>query len=320
MSAEELGFDSSVERAMADIAIERARQWQTFFDNLVDFSNLEALTEQAIREMDEAFPYINSAVLISGNRIRPVLDDVTKEPISEEFTYGPGTLAKHLGFTVLSIEADDNTKQLRVMHVVFESYRESRLYSTVHQTLRYYEYFDLDSVLIVPDELNRLFYGSSEEEHDFEAQMSIVWDQSLEVNRILCSRSFRRLDISSQRKLLDELVAETESLVSIRGTEILAEGDYGYANVLRKSMEIIPFNIGNVVIGGTCLGIESIESLTLRSRPIRKPSDLIDRYAGLCLVLDPNEETRHGLNLPEDQVFYLPTCQNIELEVVSDDY
>lgn len=60
------------------------------------------------------------------------------------------------------------------------------------------------------------------------------------------------------------------------------------------------------MLGGVCLGVECIEFPQLRRKPLRKDQDLVDKKAGLSLVIDPDYETTVAIDVNASDLIYVP--------------
>jgi len=176
----------------------------------------------------------------------------------------------------------------------------------------------LDSTCLVVRELDEIFH-EDDNSIDFNDQMDTLVKSSIALRSLIHSTKFRRMKKEQQKKQVDNIINTTELATRLRGSTLLAEAEYAYINIFDKNINLLPMNIRGLVIGGVCLGMESIEGLRLRRKAIRNNADLIDGDAGICLVLDPNEETKQGLNMGDQHALYLPIGgQNLEIKKITD--
>jgi len=241
---------------------------------------------------------------------------VGRYPLEETWGYIQGCEGIHNGFCVLESDEGQDDGRYQVMQQVVIGGLKGMVSKTVHQELLMFNYFDLDSNCLVVDEINDIFCGDKNNPVDFCEQMEVVKRSSRELNLLLRSTTFRRTKRSKQIRQVDSLVARAELDSNICGTEILAEAECGYITDFNMNMHLMPVDIRDAVIGGLCLGLETLESFALRMRAIRRDANLIDKGAGMCLVIAPNPETKQGLHLRDEQALFIPFCQNITLEEV----
>ena len=302
----------------AEIAYQHARNWQEVFDNLTDNSQADALRAQAIAELDALYPYRGNHVYISGYGLQLVQDPETGRPVGEVWDYAQGCEGQHLGFSVLETDDDQDGPHYHVVHQVLTGGKKGMIENTIYQELLYFNFFNLDSTCLIVDDLNGIFYGENSEPVGIDKQISVVLQSSQALASLLRSTAFRRMNHAKQKQRVDALVTQTERDANIRGTELLAEAEYGYINVFNnKNTHLVPVDVRDAVIGGMCLGLETLESLVLRRRAIRSDANLVNKSAGICLVLDPNPDTRQGLHLSDEQLFYMPIGQHLRLEKIT---
>jgi hypothetical protein len=304
------------EQSMAFIAYQHARSWQTVFDELTDHSQAANLRKQAISELDAMFPYKGERVYMSGNGKYLTLDPATNIPVKESWQYIKGCECLHNGFAVLETNESGSAVSYHVMQQVYTGFRRGKISDNVYQTLQFFDYFDLDSSCLVAKELDDIFY-ETDESLTIDDQIGVVHSRSHLLDALIQSTAFRRMNRTKQQNQVANLISQAEQDVKIRGTSLLAEAEYGYINFLGNYVHILPVDIRDSVIGGVCLGLESLESLALREKAIRRNANLVDKKAGICLVLDPDPDTRQGLLLEPEQLLYVPTYQKLHVEEVS---
>lgn len=301
----EFEFHTSPEQDMAVVALNHAKDWQSFFDQLTDYGNLDEYREQAVTQIDELFPYFGRQVYMSGYGLHLTLDEVTNLPSSENWQYIDHCEGTHNGFVVIpSIDSTGKT-YFQVMQQVLIGGQAKMLSNTVLQKLVYSEFLNLDSSCIVVGEFNKLFYVDNDA-IELNEQLKSVSDSSKALELLLSSTSFRRMKRKRQEQEVTAIVERTEQHSKLRGAKLSALVEYGYINHGVKKIEIEQLAM-NSIIGGVCLGLESLDNLTLKNRAIRRDENLIDRGSGICLMLDPNTETRQELKIDDKKLLYLPS-------------
>jgi hypothetical protein len=313
MSESVKDLEATTDQARAVFTYARAREWQREFDQLTDYSQYTTLREQAIAELDGVFPYLDRDVYMSGNGLFLIRDEATGLPKEEIWGAVPDCEGQHGGFMVLEDDEYRDTKKFKVMQRILLGGNTTMLSKTVIQQLLFFRYFDLDSSCIVLDEINDIFYDDFNTPN-IEEQKNILVDSSLALNRLLKSTSFRRMKHSKQQRQVAGLVEKAEKETVLRGAKVLVEAEHGYICEFERKMAIKHVDVRNAVIGGVCLGLETLESLGLKLQAIRSDADLVQMTPGISLVFEPNLETREGLNLKQGQVFYLPVQQDFRIE------
>jgi hypothetical protein len=161
------------------------------------------------------------------------------------------------------------------------------------------------------DDVNEVFYGENPLT-DLDESIKSVKASSLTLTALLRSTAFRRINHQEQSREVAAFIEQAERDANLRGAEISAKVQYGYVSELGQYQYLFTVDVQDLVIGGVCLGVDTLESFTL-VQAIRKDANLIDKYAGICLILDPNADTRQRLNLKVEQVLYLPFGQDIKV-------
>lgn len=312
MSETELGFETTPDQDMAEITFQHAWKWQQYFDTLTDYSNIDEIRNRAVAELDGMYPYKGQFVFISGRGIHTEYDEEGREPV-ENWCHIE-TEGQHNGFAVVELE-DFDTKRFVVMQQIFMGYRAGLISKGLHQQLTFFDYLDLNSLCIPAKEIQGVL-DENQEEVDLQEQMDVVMSGSKKLVRMIADTGFRRMSWIKQRKQLDSLVRETDKESKLRGAKLQAVAEYGYIAQYEKNLKLSAISIRDRLIGGVCLGVESLENLVLRVRPIRNDGNLVNKYAGLCLVIDPNCETKEALRMGE-HLLYVPIGQEMDLQKIT---
>lgn len=303
-----------------------AHNWQQNLDAMMQAGEPFTLVLQTSieQELDTLCPYIGERVLLKGFGILPVIDEDSGEFAGNTFGHHEAG-GQHLGVRVLSISGmdehfrpqekpgDDTTLVdatppiVRVLHMVYLGGDLEPTSPTFQTSHSYFGLFHLDSHLVLLDEVEESFRQPELPA----ANLELLLDTSREFRSMLCSTPFRRLKHRQQRQRVDEVLKEANQKLSLLDADLSVMCDYFHRPCLETSfggaLSFMPTDVPDLIINGTCLGVDSIEGPQLANRPIRRDRDLQDKLAGLCLVLDPDEESRHALQLADQQVVYIPT-------------
>lgn len=200
---------------------------------------------------------------------------------------------------------------------------------------RLFGYFEFESTIMFVDDIEEALFPATDPDswEPPEDTDKIIKDYSSLAVQLLGSRDFHRLPALEQKSLLQDLILDTEDRSRLHDKYVrivylessLQPSDqpqlvhvlprtkraqprskrYLYIPETSEGIAVLKRRT-NVpeVIGGFCVGIECIE-LSMQ-RPIRNRKDLIDKKAGLCLVLDPDAPTRASLGLDSKKLVYVP--------------
>jgi len=279
----------------------------------VNDPELEVLAEEIAVELEQICPYMDEIVHVSGRGVIPIMDDLTGEMTNEVF-YSEGVTGQYMGVMVVPYqEQEDLDLRVRIMHRVLIGQAEENV-----SLSRYREEYFIASFLTEPGTsitdladiesiFSPYFIGqeSSESMNDRLRKVRVYTDKARE---LVCSTGFRRQPQGRQASALVSLVSEAERETRIN--QLFVTANSGYALIVQHGETcsyLIPYNLDDTPIKGMILGLESLENLRLREgRAIRRDSDLIDKNAGLCLVISPEDDTQVNLNLSPRQVIFLP--------------
>jgi hypothetical protein len=291
-----------------DMCYAKAAFYQQQLDAFVgNIQEKDELGTALVAELDAIFPMFDEIVWLHGQALVPLADengDISGEGFTSTDGYG-----KHKGFDTVMWE-DDGMVKMKIMHRILVGEEVEAPFKTVVRQEKYYKYFDLDAAVFSVDELEEALLtgqGGPIEKHD--NICDVVEGESRQLVSMLRSTKFRRLSHRQQVKLVDNFVVQAEDKARIRDLQIIAEPLYAYAPLLGKAAvrRFVPIDLSEVVIKGVCVGLDALVTTELRQQPIRRNQDNSFLYDGLCIVVDPDEDTRTGLGLAQAQVLYVPT-------------
>lgn len=300
-------IETTPEQDMAELALAHAKGWQAVLSD--PFRQEELISEQdIIEELNNLYPYVGQAVFMSGVGVHPIQDEETGRLITEvwERRFGQGGI--HNGFYI-----DDYTEEgspgCQIMHRVLVAKIVEKIGKTLIQEQVIFSLFNLDSLVLPVNDIDKAF-GIDEQAvpPDFGEQLDLMMGYSKQLTKIYKSTTFRRMNHDQQISVVREFIFEANRKTKLRDLSVMVTAEYAYVPLLKNGWQLVPFKVDELDISGTCVGLESTESVTMKRKAIRRDSDLTDKQAGLCLVIDPDEITREELNLRTDSVLYLPTC------------
>ncbi|MBA3758489.1 hypothetical protein H0X10_02565 [Candidatus Saccharibacteria bacterium] len=294
------------EHSYLEICFQHARTLQDALHETDNNSDATELRAEFIPVINEHYPYFQQSVYISGAGIFPATDE-EGSIVSEEWGYSEGCFGIHQGFVVLDV-APEGSYDYHVMQKIFVQEIHSASLATVETEQRIYKYFDLNSQVIPSIEMESILSSYELQDDDPKLQLAMINEYSKRFTRLLRSTEFRRLKHRQQKRVVDDILVGVNQQVGVRDLKFMGEPEYGYAPFMYGTQRgFVALGLEEIIVGGSCLGIDSIESAFLRTKAIRKDNDMADKDAGLCMIVDPDYETRKSLYLTDCQVLYIPT-------------
>lgn len=138
--------------------------------------------------------------------------------------------------------------------------------------------------------------------------------------RLLRSTYFRRLPRSKQESLVRKYIQQAEEQSGVRATNVMVDTNVLYKHRLFEG-KVDYDNIGfrDETVQGLCHGLTSLELLKLGNKAIRCDRDMIDRDAGLCLVVEDFTKQDEDDEVLRGDIVLVPISgQNLEAIFESD--
>lgn len=289
------------------ICFERAWDLQIGIDQAKTDDELKALYAENINVLDKMFPYYGQPVHISGRGLFPYSED--NEIQGEGWGTSEGVTGIHEGFDIVQTEEDETgATSFRVMQRVYVGEFTNNVLKTVGTTRKIYHFYDLGSQLFPIVEMEAMMASHELSSYTPDESLNTIFPLSSDFVNLLRSTEFRRLKHKQQKRIFDEVLMTIDQHTMTRGLTFTGEPSFGYVpSFSENNRYFMPLALGAYVISGQCLGIDSLETTALRKKAIRRDKDMASKYAGLCIVIDPDKDTRQGLYLADDQVLYIPT-------------
>lgn len=302
---------------------------------------LEMLRQDLTEKLDAECPYMQDFVHIRGMALMPRVDreeesfETDAEDFSmavlidrsdEETVYGMVHGVTGMFHGAYIRKPDETCDEYVVTHFVkigIKTYSLAKGTRTRHETL--FGYFDLDSSIVLVDEVESSLLGRSpidfvDSSHSNESLNYF----SAQLVKLFRSNTFRRQSLPRQKSALEHFIrrAEVDSGVADKSLSIefaaLGAADrpkarrrstapsqpYGYVpHLLNGEQRLKKVKLLKPVLGGTCIGLATAESPHLRSRPYRALADFRDPRAGLNLVIDLEDEAHNAVR---ENILYVP--------------
>jgi hypothetical protein len=292
---------------------DRLHDWQLFFagaDEETTSKNLEI----AQQELDELWPYMGKQCLFSGMAICPRMESEDDSDVYE--SSGPylaraqDSIGTSLGVTINRV--DEGPPEFLFDFFLVAEVDNSN--PTCISTKEYHAFLKANGE-VVPIE-------SIEEAFTIELHGPAVVDRaeflasaSDNLVNMLRSTGFRRKSHDRQRRIITNYLQQVEEISAVRGEEIFMEAEYAFKNRLHDGrMQYDYRNLGDTALGGVCYGLDTLESLNLLHKAIRRDMDMVYPRAGLCLVIEDMTGQDESEN-PHGEILYVPISGQ-KLEVI----
>lgn len=283
-----------------------------------DAHQIQQIREEELPELLEEFPYVGEAVFVMGPGVVPIINE-EHQIVGQQWTENNETLGLHYGFDIVSMAVNgiSSAVEHRVTHKIFISGGEymSGL-DVVERQFQVFAHQDCQKSAFLPlDKVNSLFYVFNDEtieKNPIGSRIDSLNNYSKQFIQMLGSTAFRRFTRQKQKRSVDEFLGTVEADLQLRQLEVDLEPSYVYVPYLTEMQGkpvrgFIPILTDKTIISGECLGVDSIETGRLHQKAIRSDQDLADKTAGLCLVVDPDPDTRAYYQLNANQTMYIPT-------------
>lgn len=281
------------------------------------------IANEIIDDLDDCCPYYGSPVLISGEALVSVFNDEGTSIVGIEWKEVQHT-GQHQGVNIVSV---DDERYLILQQVHIGEIHKQPL-PTVSQIFNLQALFKNDATIVpcieLDEPLKPYYLGISHEEDQDESiveSIELLKTKSHAFKDILLGKRFRSLSQPRQINFINNSLGHVSEMVALTDRSVAIEADYGYVPNLNRdgSIDYLVLDLGKSAITGRCLGIDTIEVSGINLAPITKKGEIIDRNAGLQLVIDPDEYTREGLEISQDKVIFVPTAsQEVDIEIIQD--
>lgn len=237
-------------------------------------------------------------------RLGVKLDNITYDETAETFSaVVDGVFGMYRGVQIGPEYDREGNRRYEIRHAInigTDSVTSHR--NTVINHMEFMGFFDSRSQLVTSEELEEAVHGGELRNEFSEATQQELVNLSGTLIDLLSSTGFRRLNRRKQVHLYESIIEETKELsgivedyVEIIFREGMTRGKFtpciyiptydGNGNLVYARETLEDANIFEV--NGLCLGIASVDEINISSGSIRSDNDLIDKHAGLCLVIDP---------------------------------
>jgi hypothetical protein len=289
--------------------------WQGVLDTIPvpkdgGYDEPPSIRDQIVEELDSLWEYDHEPTAFRGEAIITGTDITTRtEVVARQCVkYGEGL---SLGFEVAAVGRKD-TRRWRIGYIFINDEDEFPRHTpkpegiAADQITTYNTFIEASSASLVPiASIEDALIGEEEN-----AVYDLLSEASLNIRKTVRSRDFLRLSAKDQLDILTfylkDVEQQAEECLNFKcqpvtcGTEYIWALDISVANGYKR------IETPEVPVRGECLGLEILERRGLEVKSFRGEVDFVDATAGMCLVVDPSEDTIRMLDLGRHQLVYLP--------------
>lgn len=314
--------ESSGETQPAQTLQDAMRDWEIRINILTPEKDIDEVIAHALNEINATNPMVGKKFLFSGEGVLPIPEqhedqddpDYPGPTMSSPQAYtledGWGEIINGIGIyqavQAVLIDRQSDKPYWRLLQKFKIGTQESTPCLTTERVDTLYCYLTADTTLLPIDDIESAYVPNASGE--IEVNPSVLTISSLQLVRTLNSTAFRRMKRTKQQVVISKIIEDAEIKSGIRDTQVILEAEYCYAPFVGEAgVYQTALDIRSVLLSGLCLGVESLESIRLQQQAVRSDRHLLDKNAGLCVVVDPEPDVTQELRLPEGQILYVPT-------------
>jgi hypothetical protein len=275
---------------------------------------VERYGNMALAELDELCPDTTEECLFKGHAIWPIMD---VEGEVQDIVVGKIEQAArgvHNGFQVRVLE--EGKPELWYEFLIHSCLKEPNgVERSYHKVFAYID--PTDSVITPVKDFEEPFLSEQFDNAVGDENVHAVLSEASDKLAVaLSSSEFRKLTLPQQREFVDNYVRryETETDINHKAVAISAAHFYRVQKAEDNSTRAITrqeFADGEY-IEGSCLSLGTLIDQQLGERRVKLVRDLVDKMAGLCLVLSM-DDYQPVLGLCKGDIIYVPlSSQDVE--------
>lgn len=268
-----------------------------------------------LADLDSICPFYGEEVFMNGQAVVAEVDE-DDEYIGDEVinTKGNAISGVHSGMAI--IEDPENNKRYLFVHQLQLPHEPETLGRTRVRFTQDIAYFNMNTSITFLNDLEEALAGDREDSGINEDWQNLLMSNEKNIQKVVCSTKFRRMNKKAQQIGLEALLIKTEKETGLVDSKVTILAGYGYVQLNETTdRQLDIFEIGNEDVHGSCLGFFSLDLLKTSISAIRTNRDRPDILAGLCMIIDPDLETRQALDLEHKQTILIPLGQNLICEI-----
>lgn len=299
--------------------------YQLLIDSQINLNELyhddrydDELADHLVDGLNNVCPYLGALVLMNGPALVPEIDEDLGIVVNQGWHRECVDYGVHQGLIIIEEEVGPV-----IAHKIHTGQMGDESQPTFQHVVDTFSCFMVDASIIPISDIDSAFgsYYLSEhlDEYDPKFGFELLQSISSEFTKMINSTKFRRLSKTKQHNLIEQMITDSITYSSLVEQEMLVSAQYGYlacVDTIECRSDMVPISIDAHVILGDCLTIDMLQSSNLGEKRITSDQYLIDKKAGLCLVLELDEESKEVLSLEEDSVLYVPiSSQLVQVEL-----
>lgn len=281
--------------------------WQSRLANAEDHE-IGRIASEATKACDELWKYDGVYCTFSGQAVYPEVDDNGGITISAGEIMADGYSR---GFVVEDFTGNGD---YRLFHMFYLGPHQSKPHPTIFNQASLFAYMGVDGEIIPHYEMEEALMPQKDpfaiEQVDVQERMEAIDNQSLKLVRLLHSRQFRKQAVDKQVAILDGFVSKCEQKYDLRDLAVMVENPAYCCRPYLLPTDEVKYEfiaLNDTLINGTFLGLGTLERETLKRKPIRRTEDLINKAAGLCMIVEVSDASEPTA-LRSDDIIYIPTA------------
>lgn len=271
-----------------------------------------------VDRLNSVCPYLGALVLMNGSALVPEIDEDLGIVVNQGWHRECVDHGVHEGLIVIEEEVGPV-----LAHKIHTGQMRDESQSTFQHVVDTFSCFMVDASVIPISDIDSAFgaYYLSEHlgEYDPKFGFELLQSMSTEFARMINSTKFRRLSKAKQSNLIEQMITDSITYSSLVEQEMLVSAQYGYLaciDAIDYRSDMVPISIDAHIILGDCLTIDMLQSSNLDKTRITSDQYLVDKRAGLCLVLELDEKSKKDLSLEGNSVLYVPlSSQSVQVEL-----
>ncbi len=281
----------------AENTIAKATRYQQQLE-LLSGNAAQLFIDSAVAELNQTFPLMRKKIFIVGDCLYQERSDTNILKTSLTLQKNTSAIGEHQGFEARVYYDDKGTPRQQIMQRIIEQ-------ATSHRIRERNVFFDLSSKTIPLKMIKNLL-------PELKASRDIPFDRfdrlqkySHKFLEFLMSDEFERLNLDQKKLILDKKILKAEKKAGLRGAYVITLAKKVFANDIVPPYNFFKVTGEELEVSGRCVAVDSLANLILEGEIYSPPFDQ-DNHANLCLVIEPDQETKDYFENSTIKYIYVP--------------